>query len=111
MLRANSPNGFNADLNTLLNSSDTSVPGSTYKGFCLLLVEFIDHADAWRRPLRKIVFIPSTDQSWTPVADPSTSLQIGWQPTQVIQNSHSITDPNTRWNAMRRMTMGRTIMD
>jgi len=30
---ANSPKGFNADLNTLLNSSDTAVPGDLYKDF------------------------------------------------------------------------------
>jgi hypothetical protein len=95
----NSPNGFNTDLNTLLNSSDTSVPGTTYKDF----VYYSSNSSTTTTPnldqvRGKIVFVPSSDKSWTPVADLSTGLTIGWQPTQVTQDKHNIADPNARWN-------------
>ncbi len=91
----NSPNGFNADLNTLLNSADTAVPGTTYRDF--IYSSSNPTATPTLGQVRgKIVIIP--DQSWTPPADPATGLTIGWQPSQVVQDSHSVSDPNTRWN-------------
>ncbi len=92
----NSPDGFNADLNTLLNSSDTAVSGSTYKDFIYYSPDSSVTPDLGA-VRGKIVLIPSADQSWTP-SNPSSGPDIGWQPTEVIQDSHTVTDPNTRWN-------------
>ena len=93
-----SPNGFNADLYSLLNSPDTAVPGQTYNHF----VSYSSNSSAiptLGQVRGKIVFVPSTDNSWGPIPNPQTGQQIGWQPSsEVDQNSHAITDPNTRWN-------------
>ncbi len=89
----NSPKGFNADLFNLLNKSDTAAPSSTYKNF----VYFSSNSSAipdLGDVRGKIVFVPSADQSWVPAADPATGLQIGFQPTEVDQDSHGVTDPN-----------------
>jgi hypothetical protein len=88
----NSSNSFAADLSTLLSSSDTAVPGTTYNNFI-----YSSSNPATTPTLGevrgKIVIIPS---GWTPAAN--NGLTIGWQPTQVTQDSHTDTDPNTRWN-------------
>ena len=93
----NSSNSFNTDLDALLNSPDDAVPGETYNDFVYY------SSDPATTPTMgevagKIVFVPNADQSWTPAADPQTGLTPGWQPAEVDQNSHTITDPNTRWN-------------
>ena len=93
----NSSNSFNTDLNTLLDSPDTAVPGTNYKDF----VYYSSNptiTPTLGQVRGKIVFVPNADQSWTPVADPQTGLTPGWQPAEVDQNSHTITDPNARWN-------------
>ncbi len=93
----NSPKGFNADLFKLLNTADTSAPGSTYKSFVYFSANSSATPDLG--DVRgKIVFVPSADHSWVPAADPATGLQIGFQPTEVDQDSHAVTDPNARWN-------------
>ena len=89
-----SSNDFNTDLNTLLNSSDTMVPGTAYKDFIYSSSNPTTTPDLGQ-VRGKIVIIP--DQSWTPTAD-QTGQTIGWQPTEVVQDSHTVTDPNTRWN-------------
>jgi hypothetical protein len=95
----NSSNSFNADLNTLLNSPDTAVPGTNYSDFI-----YYSSNSATTPSLGaargKIVFVPSADNSWAPddTTNSTTGLQLGWTPTEVDQNSHTITDSNTRWN-------------
>jgi hypothetical protein len=87
-------NDFNTDLNTLLNSSDTGVPNTTYKDFIYSSSNPTTTPDL-DQVRGKIVIIP--DQSWTPTAD-SNGQTIGWQPTEVVQDSHTVADPNARWN-------------
>ena len=91
----NSSNSFNTDLNTLLNSPDTAVPGTTYNDFV-----YSSSNSATTPTLGevrgKIVFVPSPTKAGLPPRSKRTD--IGWQPTEVDQNSHTVTDPNTRWN-------------
>jgi hypothetical protein len=85
-------NSFNTDLNALLSSPDAAVPGLNYSDFV-----YSSSNSALTPTLAdvrgKIVFVPNTDNSWTPPAG------LGWQPPTVEQNSHTIADPNIRWNA------------
>ncbi len=89
----NSSNDFNTDLNTLLNSPDTAVPNTHYKDFIYSSSDPTTTPDLGQ-VRGKIVIIPS---GWTPTAD-TNGQTIGWQPTEVVQDSHTVTDPNTRWN-------------
>ena len=41
-----------------------------------------------------------------PPPDPTTGLQIGWQPTEVVQDSHTDSDPAVRWNHAELGTTG-----
>ena len=95
----NSSNSFNADLNTLLNSPDSAVPGTNYSDF-IYYSSNSNTTPSLGQVRGKIVFVPSSDNSWAPDAstNSTTGLQLGWTPTEVDQNSHTITDPNTRWN-------------
>jgi hypothetical protein len=90
----NSVNSFNADLNTLLNSSDTAVPGTTYSHFIYASSDPSATPDLGQ-VRGKIVIIPS---GWKLTADSGTRLTSGWAPTEVIQDTHTDADPNTRWN-------------
>jgi hypothetical protein len=90
----NSVNSFVTDLNTLLDSPDTAVPGTTYNDFLYEssnpdTTPDLDHVRG------KIVIIPS---GFTPLADSATKKDIGWQPSEVIQDSPAGSDPNTQWN-------------
>ena len=93
----NSSNSFNTDLNTLLDSPDAAVPGASYKDF-VYYSSNPDITPTLGEVRGKIVFVPNADQSWTPAADPQTGQTPGWQPAEADQNSHTITDPITRWN-------------
>jgi hypothetical protein len=88
----NSPNGFNADLNTLLNSSDTAVPGTTYNDFIYSSSHPTTTPDLGQ-VRGKIVIIPS---GWTPTA--TNGQTIGWQPTGVVHDSTTVSDPAQLWN-------------
>ena len=93
------PQSFDQDLNSLLTSTDAAVPGTTYQSFVYSDANGNpSHTPALGDARGKIVFVPAADHSWNPSADTSTKL-IGWQPaTQVTQDSHAVTDPNTRWD-------------
>jgi len=98
-----SSNSFSTDLNTLLQATDSAVTGThTYDDF------IYSSADSTVTPTLsqvrgKIVIIPS---GWVPAADPATGLQIGWQPTEVVQDSHTDSDPAVRWNHAELGTTG-----
>jgi hypothetical protein len=88
----NSPNGFNADLNTLLNSPDTAVPGKNYNDFIYSSSNPTTTPDL-SQVRGKIVIIPS---GWTPTADQAEQT-IGWQPTEVVHDSTTVSDPAQLW--------------
>ena len=69
------------------------MPGTAYKDFIYSSSNPTTTPDLGQ-VRGKIVIIPS---GWTPTAD-SNGQTIGWQPTEVVQDSHTVTDPNTRWN-------------
>jgi hypothetical protein len=93
---------FNTDLNNLLNSTinDPSVSGThTYMDY------IYSSSNPTTTPTLgqvrgKIVIVPyaADSNSWTPTADPLTGQTIGWQPTQVVQDSPTVSDPAARWN-------------
>jgi hypothetical protein len=85
---------FATDLNTLLNTSDTAVPGTTYNDF--VYASTTPTSTPTLGEVRgKIVIIPS---GWTPAAATPTVPTIGWQPTQVVEDSPGVSDTATRWN-------------
>jgi 1-phosphatidylinositol phosphodiesterase len=93
----NSANSFNTDLNNLLNSSDTAVPGSLYKDF--MYYSSTPTATPTLGQVRgKIVIMPAVGDPWTPVRDKVTGQTLGWKPTQVVQESPTVIDPAARWN-------------
>ena len=79
----NSVNSFGTDLNTLLNTADSSVPGDTYSDF--IYESSSPTATPELGQVRgKIVIVP---QAWSPTANPTTGLTIGWQPTEAVSNA------------------------
>jgi hypothetical protein len=87
----NSSHSFNFDLNNLLNQADTSVPGHTYKDF--MYYSSNPGATPTLGQVRgKIVIVPAAGDPWTPSADPTTHLTLGWQPTQVVESSFVTSD-------------------
>ena len=100
---AGSSNSFSTDFNTLLNATDTAVTGThTYDDFIYSSASSTT-TPSLSQVRGKLVIIAS---GWVPAADPATALQVGWQPTQVVQDSHTDTDPAVRWNHAELGTTG-----
>jgi hypothetical protein len=94
----NSVNSFNTDLNNLLNQNDTAVSGShTYNDF-MYYSSNPTTTPTLGQVRGKIVIVPAAGDPWTPTPNPTTGQTLGWTPTQVVQDSPTVSEPAARWN-------------